>query len=124
MKTRDTAAHLARRLVDTTRALGREAAALITDMSQPLGAAVGNTLEVRETIEVLLGRGPADVRDLTLELAAVMMERAGVERDLAAARRQAQPALGSGGAWLRFLAMVEAQGGDMGARGGPEGLPR
>src|SRR5258706_16384356 len=97
MKTRDTAAHLARRLVDTTRALGREAAALITDMSQPLGSAVGNTLEGRETIEVLLGRGPADVRDLTLELAAGGRGGAGGGRAPAAGRDPAPRALGSGG---------------------------
>jgi pyrimidine-nucleoside phosphorylase len=124
MKTRDTAVQLARRLVDTTRSLGREAAALVTDMSQPLGEAVGNALEVRESIEVLLGRGPADVRDLTLDLAALMLERAGAEREPAAARQHAQHALDSGAAWLRFLAMVEAQGGDRGSVERPDGLPR
>jgi len=124
MKTREAASHLARRLVDTTRALGREAAAVVTDMSQPLGEAVGNVLEVRESIEVLLGRGPADVRDLTLELAAMMLERSGAERDTAAARARARQALDSGAAWLRFLAMVEAQGGDRARIERPDGLPR
>ncbi|MEK7824496.1 MAG: thymidine phosphorylase [Candidatus Eisenbacteria bacterium] len=124
MKTRDAAVQLARRLVDTTRSLGREAAALVTDMSQPLGEAVGNALEVRESIEVLLGRGPADVRDLTLDLAALMLERAGAEREPAAARQRARHALESGAAWLRFLAMVEAQGGDRGSVERPDGLPR
>jgi pyrimidine-nucleoside phosphorylase len=124
MKTRDAAVQLARRLVDTTRSLGREAAALVTDMSQPLGKAVGNALEVREAIEVLLGRGPADVRDLTLDLAALMLERAGAEREPAAARQRARHALESGAAWLRFLAMVEAQGGDRGSVERPDGLPR
>ena len=124
MKTREAASHLARRLVDTTRALGREAAAVVTDMSQPLGEAVGNVLEVRESIEVLLGRGPTDVRDLTLELAAMMLERSGAERDTAAARARARQALDSGAAWLRFLAMVEAQGGDRARIERPDGLPR
>jgi pyrimidine-nucleoside phosphorylase len=124
MKTRADAAHLARRLVDTTRSLGREAAALVTDMSQPLGEAVGNALEVRESVEVLLGRGPSDVRDLTLELAALMLERSGTERDLGAARQRALHALDSGAAWLRFLAMVEAQGGDRASVERPDGLPR
>jgi pyrimidine-nucleoside phosphorylase len=124
MKTRDAALQLARRLVDTTRSLGREAAALVTDMSQPLGAAVGNALEVGESIEVLLGRGPADVRELTLDLAALMLERAGAERDPAAARRRAEQALTSGAAWSRFVAMVEAQGGDRGSVERPERLPR
>jgi len=124
MKTREAALHLARRLVDTTRALGREAAALVTDMSQPLGVAVGNALEVGESIEVLLGRGPADVRELTLDLAAIMLERSGAESDPAAARRRAEHALASGAAWQRFLAMVEAQGGDRASVERPERLPR
>ncbi len=124
MKTRETAARLARRLVDTTRALGRRGVAMVTDMNQPLGMAVGNALEVRESVEVLLGRGPADVRELTLELAAAMLACAGSVPDLAEARERARHALDSGGAWLRFLAMVEAQGGDRGSVERPEGLPR
>ena len=122
MKTRETAARLARRLVDTTRALGRNGVAMVTDMNQPLGMAVGNALEVRESVEVLLGRGPADVRDLTLELAAAMLSCAGAEPDLAKARERARHALDSGGAWLRFLAMVEAQGGDRARVERPDGL--
>jgi pyrimidine-nucleoside phosphorylase len=123
MKTRETAARLARRLVDTTRALGRRGTALVTDMSQPLGVAVGNVLEVREAIDVMLGRGPADVRELTLELAAAMLACAGAERDPVAARERARHALDSGGAWLRFLALVEAQGGDRARVERPDGLP-
>jgi pyrimidine-nucleoside phosphorylase len=124
MKTRETATHLARRLVDTTRALGRKGAALVTDMSQPLGEAVGNALEVEESVEVLLGRGPGDVRALTLELAASMLATAGAEPDLEAGRTRARHALESGGAWQRFLAMVEAQGGDRRAVETPGGMPR
>ncbi len=124
MKTRETAARLARRLVATTRALGCQASALVTDMSQPLGAAVGNALEVRESIEVLLGRGPADVRELTLELAALMLHHAGAERELASARQRARSVLDSGAAWLRFLAMVEGQGGDRTSVERADGLPR
>jgi pyrimidine-nucleoside phosphorylase len=123
MKTRATALQLARRLVSTTRSLGREAAALVTDMTQPLGQAVGNALEVHESIDVLLGRGPDDVRRLTLELAAMMIERSGAERDLAAARGRPDETLRSGAAWLRFLAMVEAQGGDRARIERPDGLP-
>ena len=122
MRTREAAVHLARRLVDTTRALGRRGVALVTDMNQPLGVAVGNALEVRESVDVLLGRGPADVRELTLELAASMLVCAGTEPDLAAGRARARQALDSGGAWLRFLAMVEAQGGDRASVERPEGL--
>jgi pyrimidine-nucleoside phosphorylase len=112
MKTREAAAHLARRLVTTTRGLGRRAQALVTDMSQPLGQAVGNILEVRESADVLRGGGPKDVRELTVELAAIMLSLSGAEPDPVSARARAQRALDSGEAWDKFLAMVEAQGGD------------
>jgi pyrimidine-nucleoside phosphorylase len=124
MKTREAAAHPARRLVDTTRALGRKGAALVTDMSQPLGAAVGNALEVEESIDVLRGKGPADVRALTLELAAEMLLGAGAERDRAAALARATRALESGAAWEAFLALVEAQGGNRRAVETPGGMPQ
>src|SRR5262249_14146800 len=124
MKTREAALQLARRLVDTTRALGRQAAALVTDMSQPLGQAVGNALEVVESVEVLGGRGPADVRELTLAVAALMLERSGAEPDAAAARRRGEKALASGAAWEKFLAMVEAQGGDRASVEHPERMPK
>jgi pyrimidine-nucleoside phosphorylase len=124
MKTRETAAGLARRLVDTTRSLGRGAMALVTDMNQPLGRAVGNALEVRESAEILRGGGPEDVRILTLELAAVMLQLSGAERDLERARARSRGALDSGAAWDRFLAMVEEQGGDPGSVERADGLPR
>jgi pyrimidine-nucleoside phosphorylase len=81
-------------------------------MSQPLGECVGNALEVRESIDVLRGKGPADVRELTLALAARMLVLAGRETSDDAARARAEQALASGRAWQRFLALVEAQGGD------------
>jgi len=108
----DEARHLARRLVDTTRAMGREAAALVTDMTQPLGRACGNALEVRESLDVLRGGGPADVRALTLELAARMLVTSGAEEAMDTALSRALEALDSGAAMERFTDMVEAQGGD------------
>jgi pyrimidine-nucleoside phosphorylase len=115
MKTREAALSLARRLVRTTRTMGSRAEALVTAMDQPLGVCVGNALEVRESIEILRGGGPADVVELTLELAATMLRLAGVAGDREAAIARARAAVASGAAWERFLAMVEAQGGD--ARG-------
>jgi len=112
MKTPEAAGSLARRLVGTTRALGAKAAALVTDMDQPLGIAVGNALEVRESVEILQGGGPPDVRELTLDLAALMLALAGVAPDVPAARARAERALADGSAWERMLALVEAQGGD------------
>ena len=111
MRTLDEAHHLATALVDTTRAMGRAAAARVTDMNQPLGAAVGNALEVRESVELLRGGGPGDVHELTIELGVSMLRTSGAERSAEAARQRLQQALDSGDAWSRFLALVEAQGG-------------
>jgi len=121
MGSREDASRLARRLVDTTRSLGRKAMACVTDMSQPLGAACGNALEVRESVEVLRGGGPADVRALTIELAAAMLALAGAEPTLDAGRGRATRAIGSGAAWARFVELVTAQGGD--AKRVEDGLP-
>ena len=124
MKTPEAAGSLARRLVRTTRALGASAAARVTDMSQPLGIAVGNALEVSESVELLRGGGPEDVRSLTLELAAVMLHLSGAVKDHAAGHARALDALASGAAWATFLAMVEAQGGDPRTLERPDGLAR
>jgi pyrimidine-nucleoside phosphorylase/thymidine phosphorylase len=112
MKTRDRAVHLAERLVATTRGLGRRAAAVVTDMNQPLGRACGNALEVQESVEVLKGGGPADVRALTLGLAGRMLVASGAESSFDTALSSALRAIDSGAAYERFLAMVAAQGGD------------
>ncbi|MCC6349677.1 MAG: thymidine phosphorylase [Candidatus Eisenbacteria bacterium] len=113
MKTPEAARSLAKRLVATSHALGARASALVTDMNWPLGGAVGNALEVAEACETLHGRGPADTRELTIELAAEMLTLAGAEPGLEPARRRAGAALDSGAAWERFLELVRAQGGDI-----------
>ena len=122
MAARGDAARLARRLVDTTRSLGHKASAFVTGMNQPLGAACGNALEVGESVEVLRGGGPKDVRALTIELAAAMLALAGAERTIDAARARATRGIDDGSAWARFLELVSAQGGD--ARRVETGLPR
>jgi pyrimidine-nucleoside phosphorylase len=124
MKTREAAMRLAMRLVETTRAFDRSASALVTDMSQPLGEACGNALEVRESIEVLAGRGPADVRELTLELAAQMLHLSGAESSPDAGRARAERALESGTAREKFAALVSAQGGDVKCVERPDRLPQ
>jgi pyrimidine-nucleoside phosphorylase len=123
MKTPAEARSLATRLVEVTRGSGPRAAALITDMNQPLGSAVGNALEVQESIDVLQGGGPDDVRELTLELAAIMLQLA-TGADSGAARRQAEAVIESGKAWERFVALVRAQGGSVAAVEKPGELPR
>jgi pyrimidine-nucleoside phosphorylase len=115
---------LAERLIAVSRRMDRQAVALVTDMDQPLGRAVGNALEVVESIEVLQGGGPPDVRELTLALAAEMLVLAGLERDVAAARSRATRALDGGDALGKFRAVVEAQGGDPRVVDDPTRLPR
>ena len=105
MKTRDRAAELARTMVDLGTAHGVRTSALLTDMSVPLGVAVGNAVEVAESLEVLAGGGPADVAELTLALAREMVDLAGLDADPA-------DVLASGQAMDCWRAMVAAQGGD------------
>lgn len=122
MKTPEHARSLAKRLVATSRALGASAAALITDMNWPLGGAVGNALEVREACETLQGRGPADTRELTIELSALMLRLARAVPDDATGRTRAAMALDDGSAWRVFVRMVEEQGGDARVLDAPESL--
>jgi pyrimidine-nucleoside phosphorylase len=124
MRTREAARHLATALVEITRAMGPAAAARITDMSQPLGIAVGNALEVHESVELLHGGGPRDVRDLTIELGVSMLRASGAEHSSEAARSRLEQALDSGAAWKRFVALVESQGGDARAVEREGGLAR
>lgn len=99
----------ARTLAETMVALGEDAgvktAALLTNMDTPLGLAVGNACEVEESVEVLAGGGPADVVELTLELARVMLTQSGVDADPA-------EALADGRAMDKWRQMITAQGGD------------
>ncbi|MGH3980365.1 MAG: thymidine phosphorylase [Pseudonocardiaceae bacterium] len=109
MKTPARARELAQALVGIGRAHGRRVTAVLTDMSVPLGAAVGNALEVAESVDVLRGGGPPDVVELTVTLAREMLALAGIDG--------ADPAtvLGSGAAHETWCRMITAQGGDPGA---------
>jgi len=121
MKTREAARSLATRLVATTRGLGAASSACITDMSWPIGAAVGNALEVVESWHVLRGDRVPGTRELTLSLGAEMVRLAGAAPDAAAALARVTRALDDGSAAERFLRLVRAQDGDPGAleRGRP-----
>jgi pyrimidine-nucleoside phosphorylase len=112
MKTQETARSLAKRLVTTSRALGAQASAFLTDMDWPIGETIGNALEVQESWELLNSRGPQDSRLLTLTLAAEMVRLAGAEPDTLSALARVTQVLDSGAAREKFLAMVQAQGGD------------
>ncbi len=110
MKKQSDAERLAKSLVTAGKELGLRVRALITDMSQPLGRAVGHTLEILECIDVLSGAGPEDLRDLTVELAAHMLLLGGKSKSLAAARVVAHRALQNGAALQKFREMCLAQG--------------
>jgi len=112
MRTLEDARGLAASLIRTGAALDRRMAALITDMDRPLGASIGNALEVREAIEVLRGSGPQVVRDLTIELVAHMAVLSDVQPTLVHARGTLARLLDKGQALDRFARMITAQGGD------------
>jgi pyrimidine-nucleoside phosphorylase len=112
MKTPERARALASALLSIAESMGKRGRAYLTDMNQPLGAQVGNSLEVIESIETLKGQGPADVAELTLEFAAAMIVLADRSASHAEARSQAAEAIYSGRALERFRRMIELQGGD------------
>ncbi|GAB2609836.1 thymidine phosphorylase [Paractinoplanes abujensis] len=105
MKDLETARELARTMVRLGQDSGVNTIALLTDMSTPLGLAVGNALEVTESVEVLAGGGPSDVVELTVALAREMLTAAGIDADPA-------KVLESGAAMDTWRAMISAQGGD------------
>lgn len=115
METEERARELAQALVATGNGCGVRTSALITDMNQPLGRAVGNSLETRECLLIMRGEddeGMRPVKDLSLELAAQMVAVAGLAASLEEARRGVRIALESGRALEKFRLNVEAQGGD------------
>ncbi len=112
MKSPAEARALARCMVDLGRAMGKRVVALLTDMSQPLGRAVGNSLEVREALQILKGEGPGDATECTLLLSAKVLELAGVAASEETARRLLDEAITTGRALAKFEELVAAQGGE------------
>lgn len=111
MKTLEQSLELARAMVNIGKKVGRKTAAIITDMDVPLGNAVGNSLEVIEAIETLKGRGPADLEEVSFELASKMLELAEVG-DIESCRGKVRAAVKDGSALAKFAEMVRRQGGD------------
>jgi pyrimidine-nucleoside phosphorylase len=120
----DSARALGRALVQVAEAAGMPVTALLTRMDAPIGRTVGNALETREAIEVLGGEGPADTRELTLELGVEMLLLARAFKRREPARKSLERALASGAALERFRRMVEAHGGDPRVIDQPARLPR
>jgi pyrimidine-nucleoside phosphorylase len=112
MKTEEDSRALAESLVSIGNRSGVRTEAVITRMDAPLGRAVGNALEVVECCEVLKGRGPADLADISIDLASRMLVLGGVAPDRADANRRVHAAISSGEGLDRFRRIIEHQGGD------------
>lgn len=115
---------LARSLVQVSSALGTPAVARLTQMDVPLGTTIGNALEVKESIQILRGEGPADTTELTLVLVEEMLLLSKLTSQRSDARKRAEEALSSGAALERFKKMVELQGGDPRVIDHPARLPQ
>jgi pyrimidine-nucleoside phosphorylase len=127
METLEQGKELARAMVDIGVSAGRDMVAVISDMSQPLGSAVGHALEVREAIAVLHGGGPADLREHCLHIAALMLKLVGQRErwsDPAEVRAYLERQIDNGHALNKFREMVAAQGGDVGMVDNPDLMPR
>ncbi len=113
MKTLPDARELAKTMVAIGKALGRDTRAIITDMQQPLGLAVGNILEVKEAIATLHGQGPADFVELCLAAGSIMLLQAQAATTLSEARFKLLKTIEDGSAFRKLCAMIHAQGGDV-----------
>lgn len=116
MKTQEQATVLAHSLVKTGTAMGVNTTALLTDMNQPLGQMIGNSVEVLESIDTLKGNGPTDVRQLTLHLAVELLIMTGMAADEKSALARAIEKLDDGSAYEKYVRMVEAQSGNPAAK--------
>ena len=123
MKTREESVALARTLVDLGRALGMRVHAFVTDMGQPLGRWTGNALEIRETVDILRGEGPADTAALTRRFAAAMLVLGDLADDMAGAMARVDVAIADGSGLEKLREMVVAQRGDPAFIDDPDVLP-
>src|SRR5271154_905690 len=124
MKKQEDAEYLAELMVETGTRMGKKIVALITDMEQPLGRKIGNTLEVEECVEVLHGGGPADLRELSLELSAWMFVLGGRTKSVDEGRELAGEMIASGRARDTFREVIRLQGGEPKIVDDPGLLPR
>lgn len=112
MKTKEEAVKLARAMVSIGKGAGRETIAVISDMNQPLGRAIGNALEVKEAIDTLQGKGPEDLTELSLVLGSHMVVLAGKASTPEEGKKKLQENIENGKALEVFRKFVQAQGGD------------
>ncbi|MFC6260238.1 pyrimidine-nucleoside phosphorylase [Levilactobacillus fujinensis] len=124
MKTLDDSRELAKALVGIGKGVGMDCMAIISDMNQPLGNAIGNALEIKESIDLLKGEAPADITDLVLTLGSHMVVMSGKAKTLDEARAMCEKTIADGSALKKFGDMVEAQGGDRSVIDHPEIMPQ
>src|SRR2546422_11232204 len=124
MKKEEDSIRLAEVMVETGKRMGKKVVALITDMDQPLGRMAGHSNEVAESVEVLKGRGPADLRDLSLDLSAWMFFLGERTESVEEGRRLAETMVATGQALEKFREGIRLQGGDERVVDAPERLPQ
>lgn len=120
MKTLEDASELAKTMVSIGNGLNRDTRAILTDMEQPLGLAVGNALEVKEAIATLKGHGPTDLVELCLKAGAIMLEQAKICKTEEEGRKLLEEKIANGEAFEKLCEFVEAQGGDVSYIRNPE----
>jgi pyrimidine-nucleoside phosphorylase len=120
----DDARKLARLMVKIGTLVGRKTVAIVSDMNQPLGRAVGNSLELQEALETLRGGGPQDFREHCLVVSGYMLALGGLARDKKQGKKLAEQALQEGKSLQRFCDLVQAQGGDLKYVDQPDQLPK
>src|SRR5262249_47154001 len=123
METLDEARQLANLMVDIGQLAGREVVALLSDMNQPLGNAVGNSLEVVEAVETLQDDGPEDFLEHCLHVSAHMLVLGKRAKDLTEGRGKAEESISNGSALEKLRVLVEAQGGDVSYVDDPSKFP-
>jgi pyrimidine-nucleoside phosphorylase len=124
MKREEEAANLAEVMIETGKRMGKKVVALITDMDQPLGQAAGHANEVAESIDVLSGKGPADLRELSLQLSAWMFYLGERTKSVEEGRHLAETMIASGQAKQKFKHNIRLQGGDERVIDDPHRLPQ
>ena len=124
METLDEARELADLMTQIGQLAGRNVVALLSDMNQPLGNAVGNTLEVREALDMLHGGGPDDFREHCLHVSAHMLVLGERAKDLVEGRKMAEKAVSDGSAFEKLRTLVKAQDGDVSYVDDPEKFPK
>ena len=123
MKTFEAAKELAQTMVKIGDLLHRDTRAILTDMDQPLGLAVGNSLEVKEAIATLKGHGPKDLVELARKAGGIMLEQAHIVASAEEGEKRIQEAIDNGSGFEKLCALFEAQGGDVSYIREPERFP-